>query len=172
MQDLRDKTFLGLEALRNNHERMVNDYEKRLRETQAALEASKPILTGATKLLSESRERCSKTEADFEVATAELAQQIKLLTVKEQESADTSRQMREVLAKLTAAEENIATREVELDRLHQQHSKQIQDIEYLNNARLDVIEVESQGYVLSDECRSGCFLSQIEKPFGPPLIAM
>ena len=157
---------MELERLHNSYERVVDDYGEKLNETQAALEASKPILTEATQLLGESREKCLKTEADLEATTAELEQQTKLLTAKEMETADLSRQMHEVSAKLTAAEATIATREVELDALYQQHSQQIQDIEDRHNVTIKGMEASAQGYVLPDEYKD--FIpSLIERPIGP-----
>ena len=140
---------MELEELRNSHGRIVGDYQKSLEETEAALEASKPILTEATKLLSESRERCHKAEVDFEAATAELAKQTELFTAKEKENADTSRRMHEILAKLTAAEETVAMREAELNSLSQQHSEQIQDIDDEYDMRLTGVQADLMKYVFS-----------------------
>ena len=158
MQNLRDKAFLELKELRNNHERIVDDYEKSLEENEAALEASKPILMEVTKLLSESRERCYKAEADFEAATAELAKQTELLTTKEKENADTSRRMDEVLAKLTATEVTVAMKEAELNSLCQQHSEQIQDIDDNFERRLNAVQADLEEYVLSVQSK-GLLLS-------------
>lgn len=51
MQTSHDQIILALDAIRLDHEQTIQDYAKRLEETQEALEASKPVLVEAKQII-------------------------------------------------------------------------------------------------------------------------
>ena len=106
--------MLVLEELRNDHKQISDDYEKRLEETQGALEASKPILTEAKQLLDVTRERCLKAEADLRTAMAEIDEKAKIIAAKDTKIYVLDQQGIKDKANMVAANEIITAKEIEL----------------------------------------------------------